>query len=108
MIQKKEEIAKAKNRSNYRREKKKIEAMKKLLKLQAKMKKANIPVDTSVFNDDRRNPVNPMPGQSMKERLDKYQIEYDRLSMQLEYPSQRTRFKIIFGPTYSQDPSNKK
>ena len=43
----------------------------------------------------------------MKERFDKYQIEYDRLKLQLDYPNQRTRFKVTFGPSYNLSPSNK-
>ena len=78
-----------------------------LLRLQAKMKKAKIPVDRSVFNDKNNSNITATD-YSLKQRLDKYQIESDRLTNQLEYPSQRTRFKISYGPSYSLDPANKK
>ena len=77
-----------------------------LLYLQARMKKAKIPVDRSVFNADNKQSI-PKLSFSMKERLDKYQIEYDRLKLQLDYPNQRTRFKVTFGPSYNLSPSNK-
>jgi hypothetical protein len=108
VVQKKEELADLEGSNRIDTLNQQTERMtRNLLQLQAKMKRASIPIDLTLqlrnLSEEGQLFVN-----ELTQRVKEFRLEKQSLQNQLENPSSRTRYRFTKPPTLESSPGNKK
>ena len=108
VIQKRQELKEVANSQATARLNSEVEGLtRQLLQLQARMKRAGIPIDLSLQlrNLDQEGQLFV---QQLSDQVNEYRLEAENLDKQIREPDARTRFRYTLEPSFDSSPANKK